>query len=450
MAFAATVVCAPVTTQSLLQTKLKQSGEDEPSQANASSASSVDYLPLMITVASTTGAFLILRRLGQSSRNLEHAKPRDASLDHVKWILSGLVAYGHFTMYHNDHCGGYWRKDISDFWNHPAFRVYTFTHLFMMPSFCFMSGYFSQSYVKHQNESGVIQVSVPSTKLVGTMMSLFVMAKLFAFWTEALTVTLDASLTIGKRLETIFLDPFSFFHPGDFGAWYIFALIIWRLLLPFWTCLRWRFACSFLIAVLPSLGGGGGLGETGARTWGYFPFFMAGFVVDKATFEACRKDKRSQIAALALFAMVCFLLSFQTSTEFLTKIVATPGSFDWRSAPFSYAQPAAYYSTTFACIAAAFSLAALVLDGTWGSVLDQMSTRSLYNYLGHPAASHLLHQCWDWTTYMNSLPPLGQMVFCMFVSFGILMFNTCLPVWYVTSSLCEPNVTWLFKSSKSA
>jgi len=439
-------LCTPVATQSLLQTQLKQSGVEKLSQAKASSASSVTYLPLIITVAGTTGAFLSLWRWGQSGKTVEHAKPRDASLDHVKWILSGLVTYGHITMYGNIECGGYW-DDISKFWSHPAYRAYLLTHLFVMPSFCLMSGYFSQSYVKRQEESGVIQVSVPSTKLVGTVMNIFLMAELFAFWTKALGIALDASLTIGKRVETIFLDPFSFFDPADFNAWYIFALIIWRLLLPFWTCLRWGFACSFLIAVLSGLGGG--LEKVGARTWGYFPFFMAGFMVDKAKFEACRKDKRSQIAALALFAMVCCLLGFRASTEFLKDIQQTTMAFDWRSAPFSYAHPAAYYSTTFACTAAAFSLAALVLDGTWGSVLDQMSTRSLYNYMGVGISTVLLNQCWDWEAYMNSLPPLGQMVFSMFVSFGMLMFNTCWPVWYVTSSLCEPNLKWLFKSSKS-
>lgn len=345
-------------------------------------------------------------------------------------------------MFSNKTCGGY-NEYIDKFWNHPAYGVYILAHLFMMPSFCFLSGLFSQSYVKRQEEPGVIQVSVANTKLQGTMMNIFMMAQLMTFFVGALRVALHydgASLTMGERVEAVFMD-------DRMELWYIIALLTWRLLLPFWTCLRWELACSFLMAILPNLWGV--LGQTGARTCGYFPFFMAGFMIDKGTFEAFRRDKRSQMAAIALFAVLTFLLNFRTSMQVLQDIYITTAFFDWRHLRFGFlGQPVVYYSTTFACTAAAFSLGTLVLDGSWGSVLDQMCTRSLYNYTGFMLAIILLEQFWDWSTYMNSLPPLEQMVFTMSLSFGFLMFNTCWPVCYVTSSLCEPNTKWLFKSSK--
>mmetsp|Transcript_130035 Transcript_130035/g.243225 ORF Transcript_130035/g.243225 Transcript_130035/m.243225 type:complete len:84 (+) Transcript_130035:2-253(+) len=73
-----------------------------------------------------------------------------------------------------------------------------------------------------------------------------------------------------------------------------------------------------------------------------------------------------------------------------------------------------------------------------------MSSRSMYVYLGHVMVfDKYVEYVWDWTSYMFSLPPCGQALWYLNVSFTIVMFTSSWPIYYILSSFCEPPLAWL-------
>lgn len=397
----------------------------------------VSLWPLVLLVIGTVGPFVAMLLFGRLyfPEKESASDSRECFADHAKWLLSGLVCWGHITQYRNTRVGMY--QDISTMlasgaWSDPSNLVYNFTHMFMMQTFCFYSGHFSRSYAQmQQDEKGVIGVFVQSRKLQGNVLKILLVGEIM----NILCVLVIPSLTSGPMLT---LESFRFGSAG----WYIYALVFWRMLVPTWKCVKYPIAASLLLVVLVTHT----IGSTMARTQCYFPFFVMGLRLDPSVLRKTCSDVRVQISGVAFLCLILVALSRPASFPYVTCLRADGlhgadeywGALHWPM----------YYLLCSLCVGSFLAAGQLPLRGSWGPLLDNMSCRSLYNYLGQAAVLELMKAVCDWPEYMNSLAPPLQLLFTLAISFMVLMILTSWPVYFVLSSVCEPNLEWLFEPVK--
>merc|ERR1719498_1173212 len=97
---------------------------------------------------------------------------------------------------------------------------------------------------------------------------------------------------------------------APYVGWYIVALVLWRLLLPFWACLRYPVIFAFAIAgTLPLWGGGLDVNIT--RTFGYLPFFIVGWQIEPSLLAKVCSDRRVQVCGLFATAILILGMHFE-------------------------------------------------------------------------------------------------------------------------------------------
>ncbi len=187
-------------------------------------------------------------------------KVRDLRFDNIKGVLIILVVVGHYLW-------GY--RYVSD----PVSLVVCLIYLFHMPAFIFVSGYFSKDTLPIAWR-GIAELMV-SYFLINTTIGAFAVA------------FRDSSVSL--------LSPY-------YSCWYLLALVFWRISLPFFARYRFALVLSFVISIAVGFSGEFTNRFALARTIGFYPFFLGGFLFKKAGLATTLTSfKRSGLVGILLF-----------------------------------------------------------------------------------------------------------------------------------------------------
>ncbi|MFQ7566347.1 MAG: acyltransferase family protein [Clostridium perfringens] len=190
---------------------------------------------------------------------------RNYLLDNSKGLLIFLVVLGHSLEFI--------RKDYE-----VARLLYVFIYEFHMPVFVFISGYLSKNVEKGRRNA------------VRNFLTPFLLFNII--WN---LITLVGPLFLrGEFTELPSEQAFSFFTPG-WALWYIFAMFLWKILLPDLLKFKNIFILSIIAGIFVKLSGEFGSYMALSRTITFAPFFLAGYYSSEEKLKRFRKFTRFNI-----------------------------------------------------------------------------------------------------------------------------------------------------------
>jgi len=268
---------------------------------------------------------------------------RDIGLDNFKFLLIAVVVIGHSIepiLARFD-----WLKVI-----------YLFIYLFHMPMFAYASGVVSTKELDSRAISSIVR------KLIIPYISLEVIYSVFDFYLFS-----RATLNISPLVPYWIL-------------WYIFSLVLWRLLLPFFN--------QFKFPVVLSLAAGLACGINTfdynlsfSRTFVFLPFFLIGHYHHSTIVKTLRNYTFRKHVGAALMSFVFIALWF-ISENFNINFGWLYGSRSYSSLGTSWELGVLYRSAIYA-LASILGLALLALTPSASNVFTQYGKSSLYIYVLH-------------------------------------------------------------------
>ncbi|WP_415341612.1 acyltransferase family protein [Clostridium perfringens] len=186
---------------------------------------------------------------------------RNYLIDNSKGLLIFLVVLGHSLEFI--------RKD---------YEVARLLYEFHMPVFVFISGYLSKNVEKGRRNA------------VRNFLTPFLLFNII--WN---LITLVGPLFLrGEFTELPSEQAFSFFTPG-WALWYIFAMFLWKILLPDLLKFKNIFILSIIAGIFVKLSGEFGSYMALSRTITFAPFFLAGYYSSEEKLKRFRKFTRFNI-----------------------------------------------------------------------------------------------------------------------------------------------------------
>ncbi|GGO05945.1 acyltransferase family protein [Saccharibacillus kuerlensis] len=197
---------------------------------------------------------------------------RDAYFDNIKVLLIALVVVGHL---------------IEPLSGSEIFRpLYLFIYSFHIPLFVLISGFFCKRITSGDYRIKVVGSLIVPYLIFETLYSLF-----------------DYYVLGAQKLR------FSYFTPY-WLMWFIFSMIIWKMLLPYAVKIRWALPISFAIAILAGYAADAEYYASISRTIVFFPFFLAGYYLDKADVDRLRTPLMKGIAAVILGMAAVIMINY--------------------------------------------------------------------------------------------------------------------------------------------
>ncbi len=180
-------------------------------------------------------------------------KERDPFFDSLKFILTAMVVMGHAL------------QGMLESGNQLLFATYTFTQLFRIPLFIFVSGYFSKNltWTKYKKS------------LFALLVTYFLFQTLYYF-----------EVTDLKNFNLL-----SFLVEPRGLMWYIMALIIWRGFFSLLPRFKYDFPIILTLSVAAALIIGFKITTTifeGLRVVSFFPYFVLGYYCNSSTIAKIR------------------------------------------------------------------------------------------------------------------------------------------------------------------
>ena len=344
-----------------------------------------------------------------ASTPLATGRPKRVPLwDNARFVAITLVVVGHAIL-----------KLIAE--SDTAYGVYLFIYAFHVPVFVAVAGYFAKS-------------DAPGPKQLKRLVTDLVLPYLIfeTIW------SVIHSLLRGS-------PSFDFANPS-WTLWFLLALIVWRVTLPYLALLRYPLLIAVVISVasgyLPGIDGMFALD----RTLGLLPFFVLGWRLRQLPLTAIWLRASARLvglvraAAVLVFGVLALLIATNVPLwrelklrRFLLYDGAYPG--------FGYDQ----------WWAGALRLAAIALAGllilafltlmprraTWFSPLGQAT---MYVYLLHSFVLYPIRESGVLSGPQNDLLLVGMIVFSILIAIGL----STRPVRTVFRPLVEPRWNWLF------
>lgn len=266
---------------------------------------------------------------------------RDAYFDNLKVLLIALVAVGHL---------------IEPLSGSDRFRpLYLLIYSFHIPLFVLISGFFCKKIT-----SGDYRI-----KVVG---SLIVPYLIF----ESLYSLFDYFVMGSPTLR------FSYFTPY-WLMWFIFSMIIWKMLLPYAVKIRWALPISLAIAILAGYAADAQYYASISRTIVFFPFFLAGYYLDKTHIDRLRTPLLKGISAVVLgasaFVMVNYGQDFRAEWFY--------GSLPYRALDHPEWSAGIYRFGAYAAAVLIGGAVMILMTGRNVPVLSALGRNTLYAYLLH-------------------------------------------------------------------
>ena len=292
------------------------------------------------------------------------APKRDTQFDNLKGIMILLVVFCHFL-----------EQFVPDWSRLGLLRaLYCCIYAFHMPVFIFCSGYFSKGANSRRTISGCLVPYLTFQLLYGLL-----------FFQH------------GKSLGADLLSIFNLTTP-QWTLWYLLSLFFWRIFAEPFTTLRYPLFWSAVLSLYIGLTGAGSFLSL-SRTFAFFPYFLAGYLLPGESLERLRGHHRSLAAGgfllalgvIALYARMGLPVSFLR----MNQSYSAAGWILWRGVLLRLG----LLGIGFVCT---FSLLSLV--GARKTFLTTFGIYSLPIFLLHSGLFRLLHKT-GWTI-SGTLPAL--------------------------------------------
>jgi fucose 4-O-acetylase-like acetyltransferase len=268
---------------------------------------------------------------------------RDIALDNFKFILIGLVVVGHTIEPLIDKFG--WLKS-----------VYVFIYIFHIPMFAYISGVVSSNKIDKLAIRNII------IKLVIPYVLLEIIYSVFDFYAFSRN-----SLNISPLVPYWIL-------------WYLFSLILWRMLLPIFSNFRFPITLS-IIAGLACGVTSYGYNLSFSRTFVFFPFFLFGHYYHSLIMEHFQKYKVSREVGIGIIVTILLVLLFLPQTNFFS-VGWLYGSKSYSSLGVGWEQGVLYRFLIY-LLAILLGLAFLSVTKKDRNISTGYGERSLYIYVLH-------------------------------------------------------------------
>lgn len=337
------------------------------------------------------------------------ARPKRVPLwDNARFVAITLVVVGHAIL-----------KLIAE--SDTAYGVYLFIYAFHVPVFVAVAGYFAKA-------------DAPGTKQLRRIVTDLVLPYLIF---EAIWSVIQSLLDGRPRVD--FANP-------SWTLWFLLALIVWRVSLPYLALLRYPLLISVAISVaagyLPGIGGVFALD----RTLGLLPFFVLGWKLRQLPWTglwlAASRRTVWLVRAVSIAMFAALALAIATNVPLWREVKLR------RVLLFQEAYPDFGYDQWWA---GALRLGAVVLAGllvlaflalmprrpTWFSPLGQAT---LYVYLLHTFVLYPIRESGLLSGPQSDLLLVGMILFSVLLTVAL---STPL-VRRVFRPLVEPRAEWLF------
>ncbi|MDX6744634.1 acyltransferase family protein [Actinocorallia sp. A-T 12471] len=327
-------------------------------------------------------------------------KARDPFFDNAKYLAILLVVIGHSIVG--------MRTTVE-----AAGGLYTFLHLFHMPLFIVITGYFSRtfSFSRRKAQRLLTNVGVPYV--------IFEVAYSLWEWHFNHKPTLEISL-----LNPIYL------------TWFLLALFLWRLSTPVWQQIRWPLGVAVGISLLAYTAPLADDLEM-HRVFGLAPFYVLGLCLRPEHFEVLRRRWARPVGAAVLAAAF--------AGSFWVKDRVDYRWFYWRDAHDQFGVG----NLTGTAMRLAMMVTALVLVAAFLAVVPRgrhwftgLGAATIFSYLLHGfVIKYAQFQEWDHAAFLqNGFGLVATVVFAV-----VLGTALCTPpVRKIFRWAVEPRASWAF------
>ncbi|MDP4097237.1 acyltransferase family protein [Paenibacillus sp. P96] len=197
---------------------------------------------------------------------------RDGYFDNVKFVLIALVVTGHL---------------IEPLSGEPFLRpLYLFIYAFHIPLFVLVSGYFSKNLSSGEYTNKVISKLVIPYFIFETLYSLF------------------DYYVLGEQVLR-----FSYFTPY-WLMWFLFSMILWKVALPYAVKIRYALPLSIIVAILAGYANDAQYYASISRTLVFFPFFLAGYYLDRERISRLQTPVMRGIAVIIMMAAAAVMVLY--------------------------------------------------------------------------------------------------------------------------------------------
>ena len=330
--------------------------------------------------------------------------------DNARWIAITLMVIGHAIL-----------KLISE--SDVSYAVYLFIYAFHVPLFVGVSGYFAKS-------------GAPGTRQLQRLLTDIVFPYLIfeTIWTVVRWM-------LGHRF---WLD----YSTASWTLWFLIALTLWRVTLPYLVLLRYPLLISVIISVgagyLPAIDSTFAL----SRTLGLLPFFVFGWHLRQWQITGRWLTLRSAVVwrwragALALFGGLLLVIFANIETLRALKIRRFV-LYDSAYSTFGYDQIwAGGIRLLLIGLACALIVAFLVLTPRRQTWFTALGAATMYIYLLH---SFLLYPVRE-SGVLSGPQPLWVLPGLIVLSIGISILLSQKFVKRIFRPLVEPRARWLFRT----
>ncbi|TJY41126.1 fucose 4-O-acetylase [Cohnella pontilimi] len=266
---------------------------------------------------------------------METSKPRDYFFDNLKFILIVLVVVGHVL------------EPLCSV-SRTANTMYNFIYFFHIPLFVFVTGHFSKKLDK-----------------LGHLVALYVVF-------ETLYAIFDFYVNRRTEFNITFFTPY-------WVNWYLLAVVLWKIILPYFTRLRFPVLIAVVIAVLA----GYTSSELGyflsiMRAVNFFPFFLAGYYMNRESLNVL--FRRSVTIVSAITAAVTYTVLYAYGQELKCEWLWGSYSYEAIGHPEWYA---GVYRIAVFLVTVILSAAVLSLTPAGKTRVSELGTRTMYPFLLH-------------------------------------------------------------------
>ena len=349
-------------------------------------------------------------------RAVEPAKAPAAPVRHPYWDNARfaavvLVIVGHATL-----------KLIAA--SDVAYSLYLFVYLFQVPAFVLISGYFAKS-----KPPGVAQLKRLFTDILVPYV-IFETLWSIIHWAAGGTFKLD-------------------FTTAAWTLWFLVALCVWRVILPYLAILRYPLAISIVLSV-----GAGYLSTLGntlslSRVFALLPFFVLGWKIKQWNFAERWLNLRSAVVwrwragAIALFATLA-VVSAVGIVEWRHLLLRRFLLYDESYSSIGYDQWwAGAIRLGFLALGVVCTLAFLALMPRGNTWFSAMGTRTMYIYLLHSLILYPIRQ----SGLLDNTSSVWLLIGMLVLSLAIASLLGLPVVQQIFRPVIEPKLVWLFRAT---
>ncbi|HEY0248482.1 MAG TPA: acyltransferase family protein [Gryllotalpicola sp.] len=347
----------------------------------------------------------------ESTHATTTGKRRVPLWDNARWIAVAMVVMGHATL-----------KLIAA--SDVAYAFYLFVYTFQVPVLVLVSGYFAKA-------------DPPTGRQLKRLLTDVVLPYLIF---QSAWIVIDWAV-----LPT---HPFTLDYSGaKWTLWFLVALAIWRLLLPYLAMLKFPFLISVLISFLSGYASTADSTLSLSRVAALLPFFVLGWELRRRSHLAARWMAlsakvvwwvRAAAAAVLLAAAVTMYLGIDVWRDLLIRRFLL---FDEQYSSFGYDQWwAGFVRLLVIALALVMTAAVLVLVPRRRTFFTEWGTATMYVYLLHPFFLYPIRES-GWLDDHSTVPVLAAMVL---LSLGIALLLSQPFVRRVFHPVVEPRADWLF------